>query len=265
METEVVKEFEFNAQFQDVPSANLVNGRFGMMLVRKCFKGFKVQEQRLREEISMLQDLAKHPNVVEFKFMQENSQYVMYCHSFTQNVLLHLMHSIRESERRVVKCVGHILNGLFFLHSKKIIVHGVSPFTIRLGEDLQYKIADFSWACTFEERLRHSSYGMLAYRAPELINPVFTSYDENVDLWSAGCVLSEIITGKPLFNQVADDDQLSLIKRVDQVQMRSIHPNISEALFVVMKTMLSLEPVKRKSALQLRDALQMIYSGIAKN
>lgn len=45
------------------------------------------------------------------------------------------------------------------------------------------------------------------YRAPELIFGA-TEYTSAIDIWSVGCVLAELIIGKPLFAGESGVDQL---------------------------------------------------------
>lgn len=50
----------------------------------------------------------------------------------------------------------------------------------------------------------------LWYRPPELLLGE-TKYGTAVDIWSAGCILAEIILGRPIFTGKTDIDQLKLI------------------------------------------------------
>ena len=50
----------------------------------------------------------------------------------------------------------------------------------------------------------------LWYRPPELLLGE-TRYDESIDLWSAGCILAELLLGKALFPGKDETDQLKLI------------------------------------------------------
>ncbi len=45
------------------------------------------------------------------------------------------------------------------------------------------------------------------YRAPELILAV-KDYSVNIDVWSAGCILAEIILMRPLFTSNSEGDTL---------------------------------------------------------
>jgi len=48
------------------------------------------------------------------------------------------------------------------------------------------------------------------YRSPELLLGA-TDYDEKVDIWSAGCILAELLLGKALFPGTNEVEQLRLI------------------------------------------------------
>ena len=47
------------------------------------------------------------------------------------------------------------------------------------------------------------------YRAPELL--VNAVYNEAIDVWAAGCIFVELITGRALFNGKNEHDMLRLI------------------------------------------------------
>lgn len=51
------------------------------------------------------------------------------------------------------------------------------------------------------------------YRAPELIFGA-TDYTANIDIWSAGCVLAELLLGQPIFPGDSGVDQLVEIIKV---------------------------------------------------
>ncbi|MBA0699788.1 hypothetical protein Goari_001394 [Gossypium aridum] len=62
------------------------------------------------------------------------------------------------------------------------------------------KIADFGLATFFDPNRKHpmtSRVVTLWYRAPELLLGA-TDYGVGVDLWSAGCILAELLAGKPI-------------------------------------------------------------------
>lgn len=57
------------------------------------------------------------------------------------------------------------------------------------------------------------------YRAPELIFGA-TDYTSNIDIWSAGCVLAELLLGQPIFPGDSGVDQLVEIIKVQEESCR---------------------------------------------
>ena len=78
------------------------------------------------------------------------------------------------------------------------------------------------------------------YRAPELLFGE-TDYTANIDLWSAGCVLAELMLGRPVFAGGSDGglDQLVEIIKVlgtpTQPQIRALNPKYAEFDFPPIK------------------------------
>lgn len=111
-----------------------------------------------------------------------------------------------------------LLAGLAHLHDDKVrIVHrDIKCSNILLTEENTVKIADFGLARRFEKHMGRASRPMttnvitLWYRPPELLLGA-TAYDSRVDVWSAGCIVMELLIGKPLFRGNADAVQLGLI------------------------------------------------------
>ena len=58
-----------------------------------------------------------------------------------------------------------------------------------------------------------SGVGTRWYRAPELLYGA-TIYGKEIDLWSLGCILGELLSLEPLFPRTLDIDQLSRIIKV---------------------------------------------------
>ncbi|TUJ74864.1 Glycogen synthase kinase-3 beta [Bagarius yarrelli] len=76
------------------------------------------------------------------------------------------------------------------------------------------------------------------YRAPELIFGA-TDYTSSIDVWSAGCVLAEMLLGQPIFPGDSGVDQLVEIIKVlgtpTREQIREMNPNYTEFKFPQIK------------------------------
>ncbi|XP_006631833.2 mitogen-activated protein kinase 9 isoform X2 [Lepisosteus oculatus] len=91
-----------------------------------------------------------------------------------------------------------ILCGIRHLHSAGIIHRDLKPSNIVVKSDCTLKILDFGLARTACTNFMMTPYVVTRYyRAPEVI--LGMKYKENVDLWSVGCIMAEMILHKILF------------------------------------------------------------------
>lgn len=79
----------------------------------------------------------------------------------------------------------------------------------------------------------------LPFRAPELIFGAI-DYTTKIDVWSAGCVLAELLLGQPIFPGDSGVDQLVEIIKVlgtpTREQIREMNPNYTEFKFPQIKS-----------------------------
>jgi glycogen synthase kinase 3 beta len=91
-----------------------------------------------------------------------------------------------------------IFKGLSYLHSLGVCHRDIKPENILLKGSAA-AICDFGSAKLLNSSEANISYICArCYRAPELIFGA-TKYSTVVDIWSAGCVILELLNGEPLF------------------------------------------------------------------
>ncbi|XP_071438960.1 stress-activated protein kinase JNK isoform X1 [Hetaerina americana] len=91
-----------------------------------------------------------------------------------------------------------MLCGIKHLHSADIIHRDLKPSNIVVKSDCTLKILDFGLARTAGTTFMMTPYVVTRYyRAPEVI--LGMGYKENVDIWSVGCIMGEMIRGGVLF------------------------------------------------------------------
>lgn len=93
--------------------------------------------------------------------------------------------------------IYQIMRGLKYIHSAGIIHRDLKPSNLAVNEDCDLKILDFGLARPTDAEMT----GYVAtrwYRAPEIMLN-WMHYSQTVDIWSVGCIMAELLTGRPLF------------------------------------------------------------------
>ena len=93
-----------------------------------------------------------------------------------------------------------LLSGLEHCHKQGVLHRDIKGSNLLLDNEGTLKIADFGLASTFDPDQKQpmtSRVVTLWYRPPELLLGA-TYYGVGVDLWSAGCILAELLAGKPI-------------------------------------------------------------------
>merc|ERR1719296_740077 len=96
----------------------------------------------------------------------------------------------------------------------------IKPSNILLNSDCQVKVCDFGLARSVVQVADNATNPVLTdyvatrwYRAPEILLGS-TSYTKGVDMWSVGCILGELLCGKPIFPGTSTMNQLDRIMEV---------------------------------------------------
>lgn len=118
--------------------------------------------------------------------------------------------NIRMSIDRIVDIFYQLVTAVEYLHSRNIAHRDIKPSNVIIREEDDYVILiDFGSAKYMQKKSKRSScyYVSRYYRAPELLLGC-RDYSIKIDVWSLGCILWELIVGRPLFKGVDSNDQL---------------------------------------------------------
>lgn len=104
------------------------------------------------------------------------------------------------------------VEGVAHLHHQGVMHRDLKPSNMLIDWNGVLKICDFGQARAYQPDSGELSYQVCTrwYRAPELLYGS-TSYGTDVDIWSLGCVLAEMLQEWPLFKGENDIEQLGLV------------------------------------------------------
>ena len=97
-----------------------------------------------------------------------------------------------------------IIKGMKYLHSASVIHRDLKPSNILINSDCHIKICDFGLARSLaadqadKDVILTEEVATRWYRAPEVLLGS-KNYGTSADIWSIGCILAEILIGKPFF------------------------------------------------------------------
>ena len=133
-----------------------------------------------------------------------------------------------------------MLLSLRYIHSKGITHRDIKPQNILVNQKTnQIKLCDFGSAKKLIPGQKSLAYICSRfYRAPELIFGA-TDYHSQIDVWSMGCVISELVLGRPMFPGESPSDQLVEIIKIlgtpSKDDICSMNPQFKEQKFPDIK------------------------------
>lgn len=201
-------------------------GGFGRVVVVKRVHRHLLQDPELRTMLldeAKVTSLIRHSNVVSVSDVVESenelSLIMDYVESASLATLISAYKKAGEPMPAAIACriIVDVLAGLHAAHEAKdatgtkmgIVHRDVSPQNVIVGVDGHSRVVDFGIAKAAHrvtETRRGDVLGKLPYMSPEQL--LGRSVDRRVDVFAAGVVLHETLTGKRLFSGKTDAETL---------------------------------------------------------
>ncbi|PSK51718.1 negative regulator of the PHO system [Elsinoe australis] len=183
-------------------------------------------------EISLMKEL-KHENVVNLHDVIHTENKLMLVFEYMDKDLKKYMDSRGERgmlDPVTIKSFMHqLLKGIAFCHENRVLHRDLKPQNLLINNKGQLKLADFGLARAFGIPVNTFSNEVVTlwYRAPDVLLGSRT-YNTSIDIWSAGCIMAEMYTGRPLFPGTTNEDQLQKIFRLMGTPSERSWPGISQ-------------------------------------
>jgi len=227
-----------------------------VVALKKCFDAFQnaTDAQRTFREIMFLQELNGHDNIVRLLnvLKADNDQDIYLICDYMESDLHAVIRANILEEIHKQYIIYQLLKALKYMHSGQMLHRDIKPSNILLNSDCQVKVCDFGLARSISALMDNSANPVLTdyvatrwYRAPEILLGS-TAYTKGVDLWSVGCILGELISGKPIFPGTSTMNQLD---RVMEVTGRPTPEDVEAIKSPFAATMLESLPVSRPKPL----------------
>ncbi|XP_031105050.1 probable serine/threonine-protein kinase At1g54610 [Ipomoea triloba] len=170
----------------------------------------------MAREILVLRKL-DHPNVIKLEGLvtsrMSSSLYLVFEYMEHDLAGLAAVQGVKFTEPQVKCYMKQLLSGLEHCHNNGILHRDIKGSNLLIDNEGILKIADFGLASFYDPDSKHpmtSRVVTLWYRPPELLLGA-TYYGVGVDLWSAGCILAELLAGKPIMPGRTEVEQLHKI------------------------------------------------------
>ena len=194
------------------------NKETGKYVAIKKFKEVEddLVKKTMKRELRMLQKL-NHPNIVSFieAFKRKGNLYLIFEY-IPKNLLELLQEHFNGLDQKLIRhFIYQLCKSIKYLHSQNVIHRDIKPENLLVDDNMNIKLCDFGFA-----RILNSKNEKLTdyvatrwYRAPELLLSQ-GEYGFEVDYWSVGCIMGELVDGNPLFPGESEIDQLHCIQKI---------------------------------------------------
>ncbi|XP_066961676.1 cyclin-dependent kinase 17-like isoform X4 [Macrobrachium rosenbergii] len=180
-------------------------------------------------EVSLLKEL-KHANIVTLHDIVHTDKSLTLVFEYLDRDLKQYMDECgaQLSLNNVKIFLFQLLRGLAYCHQRRVLHRDLKPQNLLINDRGELKLADFGLARakSVPTKTYSNEVVTLWYRPPDVLLGS-TEYSTQIDMWGVGCIMYEMISGRPLFPGATVEDELHLIFRTLGTPTENTWPGIS--------------------------------------
>jgi serine/threonine-protein kinase len=252
-----------------------LNRRVAIKVLRPDLARDPMFQERFRREAQSAAGL-NHPNIVAIYDTGEDLigdgenqvsvPYIVMEYVDGETLRHHLNNGPRILPERALEVIAGVLAALDYAHRHGIVHRDIKPANIMINANGDAKVMDFGIARAMADAATavtasSSVMGTAQYLSPEQARGELV--DARSDLYSTGCVLYELLVGKPPFN--GDSAVAIAYQHVNEIPPApsEIDPEVPNQLDLIVLTALAKLPSSRyRSAAEMRADVERALAGL---
>lgn len=237
------------------------NKRYALKVLRPEQRGNKDEIAFLKHEFEVAKEL-NHKNIIkliEYRTDAETPFIVLELFS-ELNLKMAMRRGPESIAYKLPSIVEQASEGLYYLHSKGYVHCDIKPDNVLLSRDWDVKLIDFTIAKKIKTGFgklfagKTKVEGTRSYMSPEQIRG--GTLDPRSDIYSMGCMIYELITGKAPYTGNTPNELLSKHLSASVPSLLVGNDNVSAEFNNIIRKMLAKKPEERHQ--DMWDVLKMI-------
>jgi serine/threonine protein kinase len=231
-----------------------MNDAKGERLALKLLAG---DNARNKEEIAFLKHECQvargmdHPNVIKIYDVGSDAGYVymameLFASPNLKQQIVQGIEALQPLAQTIIQTAGE---GLAYFHTHGWVHRDIKPDNFLVNKEGQAKLIDFALAVKKKSGLaklfsgKTKVQGTRSYMSPEQIRG--QALDQRADLYSFGCVIYELLGGKPPYTGATTNELLTKHLRSAIPPLQGGNRNVSDGFAQLAKSLLAKEPAGR--------------------
>lgn len=229
--------------------------RYALKILKESACADRKEVASLKHEFTVGQDMQNSPRIIKIlEHRVANDRPFLVMELFSE---LNAKQALRRGPDSLAFMLREIIiqaaEGLYYMHTRNWIHLDIKPDNFLVSRDGEVKLIDFTISekkKTGLSKLMHRpsmAKGTRSYMAPEQIRKKVC--DERTDIYSFGCVLFELATGKPPYTGDTPNDLLNKHLQASIPSPIPYNNNVTKDFADLTKRMMAKNPAQRPQSL----------------